>query len=187
MVVIMASSLRVDVEISRIWVGFLSHLADRYPIEKGHPQREETYHKQMNINVLGPLVCCREAAKRMGTKNGGKGGNIVNISSGAAVLTGSLLYGMSKAALNAMSNNLVQPMAKLGIRVNTVTPGMTHTDTISGALQRGFDTSSIPMGRVGRPEEIADAVSYLMSSGASYVTGANIRVSGGRAPGTFLG
>jgi len=152
---------------------------------------EEDYNKIMNINVLGPLLCCREAAKRMGTGKGGKGGNIVNISSGAASTTGNMLYSMSKAALNAMSNNLVRPMAEQGIRVNTVTPGVTETDLVTTALKSGaklpFDAATIPMGRFGKPEEIADAVSYMMSDGASYVSGANIRVSGGMFPGTFIG
>lgn len=143
---------------------------------------EEAYHRQMNINVLGPLLCCREAAKRMGTGNGGKGGAVVNISSGMAYLTGSMLYAMSKAALNAMTGNLVKPFAAEGIRINIVSPGRTDTDMIAGAKMM-----AIPMGRLGKPAEVADAVAYLLSDGASYTTGANIRVSGGLAPGIHLG
>jgi NAD(P)-dependent dehydrogenase (short-subunit alcohol dehydrogenase family) len=80
----------------------------------------------------------------------------------------------------------VKPLAQNGIRINTVSPGMTATDMIADTLA-DFDMSQIPMGRVGTPEEIANAVIWLCSSDSSYVAGANIRVSGGRPPGTTLG
>jgi len=153
---------------------------------------EACYREQMDCNLLGPLVCCREASKRMSTLNGGSGGAIVNISSGAAYVAGpsSLLYTVSKGALNSLQIALVRPMADIGIRINTVSPGMTETEMISGVLKKmkpGTIESAIPMGRVGKPSEIADAVSYLVSDKASYVAGANIRVSGGRPPGTVIG
>lgn len=146
--------------------------------------QEDVFHMHMNINALGPLLCCREAVKRMSTNNNGRGGSIVNISSGSGVLTGALLYSMSKQALNAMSKILVMPMAKHGIRINTVIPGKTKTDMIAG---RCVDVSTIPLGRLGMPEDTAKTVSYLMSGNASFVTGANVHVSGGRSPGIFLG
>merc|ERR1711907_319622 len=156
---------------------------------------EAMYRRQMDTNVLGPLICCREAARRMSSKRPAVAGKytnstsqkgIVNISSGSAYLAGSTLYSMSKGALNSMTMNPVQPLAKIGIRVNTVSPGMTETDMIADQKER-FNMSSIPMGRWGKPEEIADAVSYLLSEKASYITGANIRVSGGKPPGTHIG
>eukprot|EP00668_Euglena_longa_P029380 GGOE01036728.1.p1 GENE.GGOE01036728.1~~GGOE01036728.1.p1 ORF type:complete len:259 (-),score=63.81 GGOE01036728.1:241-993(-) len=134
-----------------------------------------------NTNVLGPLLCCREAAKRMG-----QGAAIVNISSGASNIGQPLLYSMSKAALNSMQIGLIPELARKGIRINSVSPGFTTTDMITDMSQEVDIESSIPMGRTGHPEEIAATVSFLLSADASYVCGANVRVSGGRAPGSIL-
>eukprot|EP00929_Paragymnodinium_shiwhaense_P086525 TRINITY_DN47024_c0_g1_i1.p1 TRINITY_DN47024_c0_g1~~TRINITY_DN47024_c0_g1_i1.p1 ORF type:complete len:276 (-),score=60.57 TRINITY_DN47024_c0_g1_i1:186-1013(-) len=138
------------------------------------------FQEMMNTNVLGPSICCREFAKHAKS-----GAAIVNVSSGAAVIA-SGLYGMTKAALNSMQAWLVPELAKKGIRMNAVSPGMTDTDMISQAKQ-GFDMSMIPMGRFGKPEEIADSIAFLLSDKASYVTGGNLRIAGGRPPGTFIG
>ena len=103
---------------------------------------------------------------------------------------GNILYTISKGALNSLQIALVRPMAEMGIRINTVSPGMTETDMISGMMQKMGPKAignAIPMGRVGQPSEIADAVSYLLSERASYVAGANIRVAGDRPPGTVIG
>lgn len=142
----------------------------------------DEFRMVFDINVLGPVIATREFARRCAPQGGG----IVNISSGAASL-GVGVYGMSKAALNAMQAWLVKEVAPLGIRMNTVSPGMTRSDMIADLLRSGVDLSAIPMGRIGEPEEIADAVVFLLSEKASYVHGANIRVAGGRAPGTFIG
>eukprot|EP00667_Euglena_gracilis_P022122 EG_transcript_24485 len=135
-----------------------------------------------NTNVLGALLCCREAVKRMG-----RGAAIVNVSSGASTIGQPLLYSMSKAALNAMQIGLLPELARQGIRINTVSPGFTATDMITELIQEVDVEGSIPMGRVGQPEEVAAVVSFLLSADASYVCGANVRVSGGRAPGSILG
>jgi len=135
-----------------------------------------------NTNVLGPLLCCKEAAKRMP-----KGSAIVNVSSGSATLGKPLLYAMSKGALNSMQHGLIGPLAEQGIRINTVSPGVTETDMVKEVMAGGFDMKTIPMGRLGQPDEIAGAVAYLLSPDASYVSGANIRVSGGKGPGTTIG
>jgi NAD(P)-dependent dehydrogenase (short-subunit alcohol dehydrogenase family) len=140
----------------------------------------------MNTNVLGPMICCREAAKRMAS-----GSAIVNLSSGSAYLGRPLLYSMSKGALNSMTIGLIEPLAVKGIRLNTVSPGITDTDMVStitaDSARRTKSEADIPMGRFAKPEEIAGTVSYLMSPDASFTHGANIRVAGGRGPGTTLG
>ena len=118
----------------------------------------------------------------MSTRHGGKGGAIVNVSSGSAYIgnPGSgVLYAISKGAVNSLHAGLSQEVAGEGIRVNAVSPGITATDMVSeDAIQRSLP--NIPMGRAGEPEEIAEAIVWLMSDLARYVAGANIRVAGGR-------
>ncbi len=136
----------------------------------------------LRTNVTGFILCAREAVKRMSTKHGGQGGSIVQVSSGSAYIgnPGSgVLYAVSKGAVNSLHAGLSQEVAGEGIRVNAVSPGMTDTDMVADVVStRGL--SGIPMGRLGLPEEIAEAIRWLVSDGASYVAGANIRVSGGR-------
>lgn len=136
----------------------------------------------LRTNVVGSILTCREAVRRMSTRNGGPGGVIVNVSSGSAYIgnPGSgVLYAISKGAVNSLHIGLSQEVAGEGIRVNAVSPGMTETDMVSAeAIQANIPR--IPMGRAGRPEEIAEAIAWLMSDKASYVAGANIRVAGGR-------
>ncbi len=134
------------------------------------------------VNVRGYFLCAREAVKRMSTKHGGGGGAIVNISSGSAHLGGaggSILYAASKGAVNSLTIGLAMEVAPEGIRVNTVAPGMTETD-MPGTDRLAKQAAMIPMGRVARPEEIAESVLWLLSDKASHVAGANLRVAGGR-------
>eukprot|EP01062_Namystynia_karyoxenos_P021955 TRINITY_DN18396_c0_g1_i1.p1 TRINITY_DN18396_c0_g1~~TRINITY_DN18396_c0_g1_i1.p1 ORF type:complete len:257 (+),score=59.88 TRINITY_DN18396_c0_g1_i1:73-843(+) len=151
----------------------------------------EKLQQVMSVNVAGPLFCCREALARMSTQSGGAGGAIVNVSSGSAYIANPVLYGMSKAALNAMQAGLVRTFGEQGVRINTVSPGHTRTDMISESMADPVRLEAIvkqiPLGRVGEPEEIAESVRWLMSPGASFVSGANIRVAGGRPPGTVIG
>tara|TARA_B110001452_G_scaffold231695_1_gene208642 strand:- start:1285 stop:2139 length:855 start_codon:yes stop_codon:yes gene_type:complete len=143
-------------------------------------------HEVMATNVAGPLLCCREAESRMSTQQGGQGGSIVQISSGSAYIGTPLLYAASKGALNSLTIGMIKPMAQAGIRLNTVSPGMTSTDMVAETAKT-FDWSQIPLGRIGEPDEIANTVVWLCSDEASYVCGANVRVAGGRPPGTTLG
>ncbi|WNJ99415.1 SDR family oxidoreductase [Thalassospiraceae bacterium LMO-JJ14] len=134
------------------------------------------------VNVTGCMICAREAIKRMSTKHGGKGGAIVNVSSGSANLGNpgiGVLYATSKGALNSFSIGLSQEVAAEGIRVNVVAPGMTRTD-MPGEDRLKAQAEKIPMGRVAEPEEIAEAIWFLLSDKAGYIAGANIRVGGGR-------
>ncbi len=142
--------------------------------------------KIMRVNVVGPVLCTREALRVMSAKKGNTGGAIVNISSGSAVIGRPLLYAASKGALNSFQAGAVEELAGHGIRINAVSPGMTNTDLVKDVVPI-FDFSKIPLGRIGEPEEIAQTVNFLLSEKSAYTTGANIRVAGGRAPGNFLG
>ena len=136
------------------------------------------------INTAGVLIACREAIKRMSTKFGGKGGSIVNISSIGA-LTGSpgrfIHYAGSKAAVDTMTKGLAVEVARDGVRVNAIRPGMVDTPIHAKAGQadrvREF-ASKNPLGRAGRPEEVAEAIVWLLSERASLVTGAVLDVMG---------
>jgi NAD(P)-dependent dehydrogenase (short-subunit alcohol dehydrogenase family) len=137
-------------------------------------------------NVIGPFLCAREAIRRMSTKHGGKGGAIVNLSSGAARLgsPGEYVdYAASKGAVDTMTIGLAKELAADGIRVNCVRPGFVHTDIHAAGgepdrIERLRD--SIPMKRGGKPEEVARAILWLLSDEASYSTGAILDVTGGR-------
>jgi len=138
------------------------------------------------VNVIGAMLCAREAVKRMSTKNGGEGGAIVNISSRAAQIGGAgewVHYAASKGALDAFTLGLAREVAAEGIRVNAVAPGHVFSElhATSGDPERMTRLApTIPMGRAGTPEEIAEAVLWLLSPAASYTTGAILAVSGGR-------
>jgi NAD(P)-dependent dehydrogenase (short-subunit alcohol dehydrogenase family) len=137
-------------------------------------------------NVVGAFLCAREAIQRMSTRRGGKGGAIVNISSGAARLgsPGEYVdYAATKGAIDTMTIGLAKELAADGIRVNCVRPGFVHTDIHAAGgepnrIERLRD--GIPMKRGGQPEEVARAVLWLLSDEASYSTGAILDVTGGR-------
>lgn len=146
----------------------------------------ERLERMFTTNITGPFLCAREAVKRLSTAHAGKGGVIVNISSVAAK-TGSpneyVDYAASKGAIDAMTLGLAKEVAAEGIRVNAVRPGIIYTDIhASGGEPDRVDRfkSAVPMLRGGQPEEIADAVLWLLSEQSSYVTGSLIDVSGGR-------
>lgn len=140
----------------------------------------------LEANVVGPLLCCREAVRRMSTRHGGQGGAIVNVSSVAA-LTGSpgeyVDYAASKGALDTLTRGLAQEVAQEGIRVNGVRPGFIYTGMhASGGEPGRVDRvkAFVPMRRGGQPEEVAQAILWLLSDEASYSTGGFIDVAGGR-------
>ncbi|MBC7802308.1 MAG: SDR family oxidoreductase [Candidatus Parcubacteria bacterium] len=142
--------------------------------------------RMMAVNVVGAFLCAREAIKRMSTKHGGRGGAIVNVSSGAARLGSPgewVDYAASKGAIDTMTLGLSKELADDGIRVNCVRPGFVNTGIHAGAgepnrIERLRD--SIPMKRGGEPEEVARAILWLLSDEASYSTGAILDVTGGR-------
>lgn len=142
--------------------------------------------RMFSVNVLGSFLCAREAVRRMSTTRSGSGGSIVNLSSAASRLgsPGEYIdYAASKGAIDTMTIGLAREVAAEGIRVNAVRPVLVDTPIHAGGgqpdrLERFAPL--IPMGQGGRAEEIADAIVWLCSAGASYVTGALIDVSGGR-------
>ena len=140
----------------------------------------------MAVNVTGALICAREAVKRFSTRHGGPGGAIVNVSSMAARLGSPneyIDYAASKGAIDAMTIGLAKEVAGEGIRVNAVRPGLIETDIHAAGGEPGRVerlASSVPMGRGGQAEEVAEAICWLLSDAASYVTGSFIDVSGGR-------
>lgn len=147
---------------------------------------DDVLRRVLAVNVAGPFLCAREAVRRMSTRYGGRGGNIVNVSSIAAKLGGAgewIHYAASKGGLDTLTVGLAREVASEGIRVNAVAAGLIATGlhAAAGAPDR-LDrlAPGIPMGRAGTAEEVAAAVTWLMSPAASYVTGAIIPVGGGR-------
>lgn len=139
--------------------------------------------RMMRINVAGPMICAREAVKRMSTRRGGNGGAIVNVSSVAARLGGPdeyVDYAASKGAVDSLTRGLAREVAGEGIRVNAVRPGVIRTTIHASADNAGkVDTAGqrIPLGRIGEPEEIASAILWLI--GSEFSTGSIIDVDGG--------
>ncbi|SBL43852.1 putative NAD(P)-binding oxidoreductase [Klebsiella oxytoca] len=146
----------------------------------------ERINRVLATNVTGYFLCCREAVKRMSHKHGGKGGAIVNVSSAASRLgaPGEYVdYPASKGAVDSLTTGLSLEVAAQGIRVNGVRPGLIYTDMhASGGEPGRVDRvkSMLPMQRGGQPEEVAQAIVWLLSDKASYVTGSFLELAGGR-------
>jgi NAD(P)-dependent dehydrogenase (short-subunit alcohol dehydrogenase family) len=146
----------------------------------------ERLQRVFQTNVIGSMLCAREAVKRMSTCNDGAGGAIVNVSSMAARLGSPneyVDYAASKGAIDAFTIGLAKEVAAEGIRVNAVRPGLIYTGMhASGGEPGRVDRlkSSTPMQRGGTPEEVASAILWLLSDEASYVTGTFVDVAGGR-------
>jgi NAD(P)-dependent dehydrogenase (short-subunit alcohol dehydrogenase family) len=144
------------------------------------------WRRMFDINVIGSLLCAREAVRRMSTRHGGAGGSIVNVSSAAARLGSPAQYvdyAAAKAAIDAMTVGLAKEVGSEGVRVNAVRPGLIETDIhASGGLpDRVRDLAhQVPMQRGGQALEVAQAIVWLLSDAASYTTMALLDVSGGR-------
>jgi NAD(P)-dependent dehydrogenase (short-subunit alcohol dehydrogenase family) len=195
-----AIAIRADVsiesEVIRLFqeaeglLGPIYGLVNNAGITGGFARVDETtqpiLERLMAVNVIGPMLCLREAVKRMSTRYGHAGGSIVNISSLAARTGGAgewVHYAATKGAINTLTIGLAKEVANEGIRVNAVSPGLIETDlhAAAGAPDRPVRLSStIPMRRPGTPDEIAGGVLWLLSPEASYVTGTILEIGGGR-------
>ncbi|MDR7096721.1 NAD(P)-dependent dehydrogenase (short-subunit alcohol dehydrogenase family) [Hydrogenophaga laconesensis] len=144
------------------------------------------WRRMFDINVIGSMICAREAVRRMSTKHGGEGGSIVNVSSAASRLGAAgqyVDYAAAKGAVDAFTIGLAREVAGEGIRVNAVRPGLIETDIhASGGLpNRVRDLShQVPMQRGGQADEVAQAIVWLLSDAASYTTMTLMDISGGR-------
>ncbi|MGY0487912.1 SDR family oxidoreductase [Streptomyces sp. WG-D5] len=145
--------------------------------------RTEDLRRVLDVNVLGVLLCCRRAARDMTAAGAGA---IVNVSSGAATIGSPgqyVHYAASKAAVDTVTLGLAKELGPVGVRVNGVAPGIVDTEihATSGTPDIAREAApGIPMRRPGRAEEIAAAISWLLSADASYATGTVLRVAGGR-------
>lgn len=140
----------------------------------------------VDLNLTSALLVARAAVRAMGTSYGGSGGVLVNVSSGAATLGSPgeyVQYAAAKAGVDTLTVGLAQEVAGEGIRVVGVAPGIVNTSIHADAGEPGrIDRVGplVPLGRAGEPGEVADAIAWLMSDEASYVTGTTLRVAGGR-------
>jgi NAD(P)-dependent dehydrogenase (short-subunit alcohol dehydrogenase family) len=142
--------------------------------------------RMFEVNTYGAYLCSREASRRLSRDRGGAGGSIVLVSSAASRLGSPfeyIDYAGSKAAVDALTLGLSKELGPQGVRVNAVRPGLIETEIHGSSGQPDRATrlgATTPMGRPGRPEEVAEAIVWLLSDAASYTTGAIVDVAGGR-------
>jgi NAD(P)-dependent dehydrogenase (short-subunit alcohol dehydrogenase family) len=171
-------------------LGPITHLVNSAGIGTP-PTRVEDYdaatlERLFAVNTLGLMLCCREAVRRMSTKRGGTGGVIVNVSSMAGTIggrPGASAYAASKAAVDSFTMGLAKDVALEGIRAVSLRPGMIETEmtekTLANHEVRAAIEATIAMGRVGQAREIANAIVWLLSDEASFISGVTLDASGG--------
>ena len=176
---------QTDQELGRI-TGLVNNAAILRPQCRLENMDAQRINQVLTTNVTSCFLCCREAIKRMSNKQGGQGGAIVNVSSAASRLGAAgeyIDYAASKGAMDSLTRGLAVEVAPEGIRVNAVRPGFIYTDMHRDGGEPGrVDrvAASLPMGRGGQAEEVANAIAWLLSPQASYTTGSFVEVAGGR-------
>jgi len=163
-------------------IDILVNNAGRYEFAPIEDVTEEHFHKQFDLNVLGPILTSQEAVKHFGSA----GGSIINISSGASTLAppNASVYSATKAAVDAVTKSLAKELGPRNIRVNAINPGMVETEGVHAA---GFTESDFrkeveartPLGRIGQPRDVAPAAVFLASPDAAWITGETLMVAGG--------
>ena len=190
--VALVGDMAVEADIARVFteaadaLGPVTHFVHSSGIIGPYSRLDEADAQMMrevfDIDTFGAMLCLRECVRRMSTKNGGKGGSVVMLSSMAAVIGGAgecVWYAAAKGAVDSMVVGVSREVAKEGMRINAVTPGVIDTEIQPpGRLERVGPM--LPMGRAGHANEVAEAILFLLSDAASYVNGANLRVSGAR-------
>jgi NAD(P)-dependent dehydrogenase (short-subunit alcohol dehydrogenase family) len=165
--------------------GLVANAGITGPLGRFAETAPEVMRRVVDVNVMGVLLCARRAARELSTRHGGPGGAMVLVSSGAATLGSPgeyVHYAATKAAVDTVAVGLSKELGPEGVRVNSVQPGMTLTDmhATMGDPQRPWrNPERVPMRRPGEPEEIAEAICWLLSPEASYTSGAVLRVAGG--------
>jgi NAD(P)-dependent dehydrogenase (short-subunit alcohol dehydrogenase family) len=194
--VALAADVSREADLSRLFdaaekaLGPITHLVNSAGIGT-NPTRVEDFDaavlaRLFAVNTVGLMLCCREAARRMSTRRGGKGGVIVNVSSMAATIggrPGASAYAASKAAVDSFTMGFAKEVAPDGIRAVSLRPGMIETEmterTLADREVRAAIESTIAMGRVGQAHEIANAILWLLSDEASFISGVTLDASGG--------
>lgn len=182
---VLAMFARIDAELPPL-VGLVNNAGVVDVAARVDQMSVERLRRMLSINVLGSMVCAREAVRRMSTRHGGRGGAIVNVSSVASRLGGPgqyVDYAASKGAIDTFTIGLAREVAAEGVRVNAVLPGIIDTEihASGGQPDRAQRLApQVPMQRPGTADEVAQAIVWLLSEEASYATGALLDVGGGR-------
>jgi len=176
---------RVDRELG-VLDGFVNNAGILWPHSRFVDIRGEQLARSIAVNLTGTFTAAQEAVRRMSKRLGGKGGVIVNMSSMAGKLGGAfecLDYAVTKGALDTMTVGLAKELAAEGVRVNGLRPGLIETEIHASAGEPGRVArlmSSVPLGRGGTADEVAEAAVWLLSDAARYITGVTVDVAGGR-------
>jgi NAD(P)-dependent dehydrogenase (short-subunit alcohol dehydrogenase family) len=182
---VLAMFARIDAELGPL-TGLVNNAGIVAPAARLAQMDVARWQRVFGVNVIGSLLCAREAARRMSTRQGGAGGAIVNLSSRAAQLGSPGVYvdyAASKGAIDSLTIGLARELIGEGIRVNGVRPGIIETEihADSGTVdQLAAAAAAIPIQRLGRADEVAQAIAWLLSDAASYTVGATLDVAGGR-------